>query len=358
MSTSTSKVTGQTSASAATDPPLSVVIPVYNEAENIPILFEELRETAMQDGMAEWLPAEIIWVEDGSDDGTGNLIDDLAREHDGVRAIHLRRSWGQSAALAAGIDAARGDVVVPMDGDLQNDPADIPRLLAKLEEGYDCVSGRRCDRDDPWHKTIPSAIQTALAKYTGPDINDFGCTLKAYRAEALEALDLRGETHRYLPAQLYDKGYSITEIGVNHRPREHGDSRYGVGRLVRGFVDLIFHWFWVRYSTRPLHLLGGAGFAAIGTGGLIGLVSVIQKYAFGVSLAPRTPRLVLVALLIIFGLQLLVFGFLAEMLTKLHYREDSEYRIESTTGFHEDITQRQHSQAPATVRPRPAGDRQ
>jgi len=216
-----------------------------------------------------------------------------------------------------------------MDGDGQNDPADIPRLLERLEEGYDCVSGRRTDRDDPWHKTIPSAVQTRLAKATGPDINDFGCTMKAYRSEALEALDLRGETHRYLPAQLYDKGYSVTEIDVNHRPREHGESRYGVGRLVRGFVDLLFHWFWVRYGSRPMHLLGGGGLLLLGTSGLIGTVSLIQRFVFGVPLEPRTPRLILIALLAMMGLQLIVFGFLSEMLTKLHYDEDTEYRIES-----------------------------
>lgn len=304
-----------------------MVIPVYNEVENIPRLFEELEAVVADQRMADWRPVEIIWIEDGSDDGTAMLIDELAEEHAYVRAIHLRRNWGQSAALAAGMDAAAGDVVVPMDGDCQNDPRDIPRLLAQIDEGYDCVSGHRVNREDPWHKTIPSAIQTRLAKLTGPDINDFGCTLTAYRAEALEAIDLRGETHRYIPAQLYDKGYTVAEVEVRHRPREHGESRYGVGRLVRGFVDLVFHWFWVRYGSRPMHLLGGAGFGLAGLGALIGGVTIIQRFGFGVALEPKTPRLILIALLIMTGLLLVVFGFLTEMVAKLHYRDDDEYRI-------------------------------
>lgn len=326
---STSKETGQTSPSVATEPVLSVVIPVHNEAGNIGKLFQELQDMADSDNMVDWRPVEIIWIEDESTDGTEDLVDRLAMDHDFVRAIHLRKSWGQSAALAAGLEAAEGDVVVPMDGDLQNDPADIPRLLDELDRGYDCVSGRRADRDDPLSKRIPSRIQTTLAKTTGPDINDFGCTLKAYRAQALEALDLRGETHRYLPAQLYDKGYSVTEIEVNHRPREHGQSRYGIGRLIRGFVDLVFHWFWVRYGSRPMHLLGGAGFMLFGISGLLGLVSLGQRFLLGVPLQPRTPRLILIALLAVTGLQFIIFGFLSEMIIKLYYDDDTEYRIES-----------------------------
>lgn len=302
---------------------VSVVIPVYNERENLPQLFDEIEEVFAELDHEH----KILFVEDGSTDGTAEWIDEHARKHHHVSAIHLKRSWGQSAALAAGFDHASGEIVVAMDGDLQNDPHDIPALLETLEEGYDCVSGRRVDRDDPLSKTIPSAIQTRLAKLTGPDINDFGCTLKAYRREALECIDLRGETHRYIPAQLYDAGYSITEIDVNHRPREHGESRYGIGRLARGFVDLLFHLFWTRYSTRPMHIFGTSGLVMMALGVAIGGVSLIQRYVFAVPLEPRTPRLMLIVLLTIFGLQLFVFGVLAEMLTKIHYRDRSEYRI-------------------------------
>jgi glycosyltransferase involved in cell wall biosynthesis len=315
---------------AATDSSVrvSVVVPVYNERENLPVLLNEIDAVFLNGEMEAWRPYEIVFIEDESDDGTGRWIDDAALTNENVRAVHLKRNWGQSAALAAGFDEACGDVIVPMDGDLQNNPADIPKLLAKVEAGADCVSGWRKDRNDPWHKTIPSAFQTRLAKFTGPDINDFGCTLTAYRREALEAIDLRGETHRYIPAQLYDKGYSVTEVEVDHRPREHGESRYGLGRLLRGFVDLIFHWVWVRYSSSPMHLLGGAGVVLSGIGALLGVVSLGQKYLLGQQLAPHLPRLVLVSLLIVTGLLLLVFGVQAELLMKLYYRDETEYRVD------------------------------
>lgn len=321
-----------TGVETATDVRVSVVVPVHNERENLPTLLEELEAVFSERAMATYCPFEVIFVEDESDDGTASWVDDCALTNDNVSAIHLKRSYGQSAALAAGFDAAAGEIIIPMDGDLQNDPGDIPRLLDELERGYDAVSGWRRDRDDPWHKTIPSAVQTRLATLTGPNIHDFGCTLTVYRREALEDIDLYGEGHRYIPAKLYDKGYSIGEVEVNHRPRVHGESRYGVGRLIRGFVDLLFHWFWVRYSTRPLHLFGAAGLGSLGLGLGIGTISLIQRFAFGVPLNPRTPRLILISLLVIFGVQLLIFGALAEMLTKLHYRDDPEYRVDRVIG--------------------------
>jgi len=327
----TSPGPGPTSPSAATDfgrdATVSIVIPVHNERGNIRPLFKELQATISSEAMAGWLPVEVLWIEDESDDGTASLVDELATEHAHVSAIHLRRGWGQSAALSAGMDAATGDIVVPMDGDRQNDPADIPRLLTRVEDGADCVSGWRRDRDDPLSKRIPSRIQTWLAKKTGPDINDFGCTLTAYRAEALSAIDLRGETHRYLPAQLFDKGFDVREVEVNHRPRTEGESRYGLGRLVRGFVDLLFHWFWVRYGSRPMHLFGAVGLLLLGSGATIGAVSVVQRFAFAVPLAPRVPRLILIALSIMTGLLLLVFGVLSELLVKVLHRDNPEYRV-------------------------------
>jgi len=302
------------------------VVPVYNERANIPPLYEEIE--AVFDGGLAGYSHEVIWVEDGSDDGTAQLIDHMAANADHVRAIHLARNWGQSAALAAGFDESAGRIIVPMDGDLQNDPADIPALVAGIEDGADCVSGNRAERDDPWHKTIPSAVQTRLAKLTGPDIDDFGCTLTAYRAGALSDIDLYGEEHRYIPAQLHDRGYEITQLEVNHRPREHGESRYGVGRLVRGFVDLLFHWFWVRYSSKPMHIVGAPALALLGGGMLLGGHMAVLRLAFGEPLAPHLPRLVLVALLVLSGLLLLTLGVLAEMLTVLLYRDEREYRIE------------------------------
>jgi len=303
---------------------LSVVIPVYNERGNLEQLRDELM-TALAD-----YEYEVIWVEDESTDGTAATIDEYAANGSRHRVVHLQRSHGQSVALAAGIDPADGDTIVTMDGDLQNHPHDIPKLVDKLEQGYDCVKGWRRDRDDPWHKTIPSAIQTRLAKYTGPDINDFGCTLTAYRASALADVELYGERHRYIPAQLHNLGYSVAELEVTHRPRMNGDSRYGVSRLLRGFVDLLYHVFWVRYSTRPMQLLGSAGVLSVTLGVLLGVLSVSQRYLAGVPLGPRTPRLILISLLVLLGIQLLIFGAVMEFLTTMHYADKQPYRIERT----------------------------
>lgn len=307
----------------------SVVLPTYNEVENLGPLVEELFETFERVEMAAYRPFEVWVVDGGSDDGTRELIQQLQATNEEVKGLFLRRKFGQSPALAAGFDQAEGRFIVPMDADLQNDPADIPALLQKLErDNLDCVSGWRRDRNDPWHKTIPSRLQTHLAKLTGPDINDFGCTLKAYRREAINDVQVYGEGHRYIPAKLHKLGYSIGELEVNHRARKHGESRYGAGRLVRGFVDLLFHAFWVRYSSRPLHIFGAVGFLCMVLGGSIGAVSVVQRYLFGVALGPRTPRLILVVLLVTFGLQVLVFGVLAEILVKLYYSDKREYRLE------------------------------
>lgn len=311
----------------STDIQLSVVLPVYNEVENIPVLFEELHHTLTDEIPDEYRPFEIIWVEDGSDDGTADLIDEMAHEYDHTRAIHLRRNWGQSSALAAGFDTAIGAVILPMDADLQNDPADIPALLETLEQGYDCVSGYRKDRNDPLSKRIPSRIQTTLAKWTGPDINDFGCTMKAYRADALADIELYGEGHRYIPAKLYDKGYSITEVELNHRPRENGESRYGVGRLVRGFSDLVFNLLWNRYSTRPFHLFGGVGLTILGIGLLLGTGLVGLRLFAGWSLIQHLPALLLSVSMTLFGLIVVMFGTVIGFLTKIYYRDEHEYRI-------------------------------
>lgn len=305
----------------------SVVVPVHNEAKNIPTLVEELAET-FREAAAAYRPWELIFVEDGSTDGTADLVDGLAAEHDHISAIHLRRSWGQSAALAAGFDAARGDYIVPMDGDLQNDPADIPALLAEIARGADCVSGWRRDRDDPWHKTIPSAIQTRLAKLTGPDINDFGCTLTAYRTAAIDELDLRGERHRYIPAQLHELGYDVTEVEVNHRPRVNGESRYGAGRLVRGFVDLLYHVFAVRFRTRPMHFFGGVGLFLFFVGGLLGGWLLLENYLLGEQLLPNLPQLVLAVALSMFGFGFLALGLVVELLMEIRYANDTEFRVE------------------------------
>jgi glycosyltransferase involved in cell wall biosynthesis len=309
---------------------LSIVLPVYNEEGNLKPLLEELTETVESGELAEYQPYEIIFVDDGSSDGSRDILREAAETHPNVKALLLRRNFGQSAALSAGIDSAGGEIIVTMDSDMQNDPADIPRLLEEMEEGYDCVSGWRKDRKDSVSKTIPSKIQTYLAWTSGPKIHDFGCTLKAYRSEAIKDIHVYGEGHRYIPSHLHRRGYSVTEIQVNHRPRHVGETKYGVKRLLKGSLDLLFNAFWNRFSTRPLHFLGSFGSVLIGIGALLGVHAVIIKYAFGVPLAPRTPRLILITLLILFGIQLLLFGFIAEMVTKLNYKNEKAYRVDET----------------------------
>jgi len=307
----------------------SIVLPAYNEAKNLPPLLDSIAE--MFDESPAYSPYEIVVVDDGSQDDTADVIRSYAAADDRVRGVLMRDNFGQSAALAAGFDAARGEFVVPMDADGQNDPADVPRLLDKLiDEDLDCVSGWRRDRDDPLSKRVPSRIQTSLAKRTGPDINDFGCTLTAYRGEALDEIDLHGEGHRYIPAKLHKLGFDIDELEVSHHERSHGESHYGPGRLVRGFVDLLFQWFWCRYSARPLHLIGGAGILCMVLGTGLGAISLVQKYGLGQALSPSLPRLILTVGLVVVGLQLLVFGVLAELLAKLYYRDEDEYRVERT----------------------------
>ncbi len=307
---------------------LSVVLPVYNESENLRPLTEELINTVMSRQLEEYSPYEVIFVDDGSSDGSREMLRSITETQTNVRAVFLRRNFGQSAALAAGIDNAAGDIIVTMDSDMQNDPADIPKLLNKLEEGYDCVSGWRKDRQDSVSKTIPSKIQTHLAWSAGPKIHDFGCTLKAYRSEAIKDIEIRGEGHRYIPSHLHRRGYTVTELPVNHRPRNAGHTKYGTKRLLKGSLDLFFNAFWNRFSTRPLHFLGGIGFVFMSTGGILGVHAVIIKYLFGTPLAPRTPRLILIALLILFGVQLMLFGFISEMITKLNYKNEDPYRVE------------------------------
>lgn len=303
---------------------ISVIAPVYNEEENVSQLHEEINEV-MEENFEEW---EEIYVDDGSEDKTFDELKRIAEEGDHVKVIKFGRNFGQSAALAAGFDHAKGDIIVPMDADLQNDPKDIPRLVEKLEEGYDCVSGWRKDREDPITKKFPSWVQTKLAKKTGPQIHDFGCTMKAYRKEAVDDMDLYGEEHRYIPAKLHKKGYKITEIPVGHRERKRGETKYGFSRLPKGVLDLIFSIFWNRFSTRPLHFLGGLGMIFSGFGILIGLYRVLMYFLYRVRLTSNLPSLILSVGSVLFGLLLIIFGFLAEMITKIYQENKPPYRVE------------------------------
>ncbi len=295
---------------------ISLVIPVYNEEENLPILYQKIKE-ALDPLGKEY---EVIFVDDGSQDKSPQILDQLANNDPRVKVIHFRRNFGQTAALAAGFDMAQGEVVITLDADLQNDPADIPRLLEKVEEGYDVVSGWRKDRKDPFlNRILPSLMANWLiSKVTGVELHDYGCTLKAYRKEVVKELNLYGELHRFLPALASWMGVKIAEIPVTHHPRRFGKSKYGITRTFRVILDLILVQFLLRYSTRPIRIFGGGGLISLALGVLLGLYLTFIKLFLHHRIGSR-PLLILAVLLIILGIQLLSLGILGEFLTRIYY---------------------------------------
>ena len=262
-------------------------------------------------------PWEVVFVDDGSTDGTFAALTRLHAAHDGVRVVRLRRNFGKAAALQAGFAAAQGDTVVTIDGDLQDDPAEIPRLLAKLDEGYDLVTGWKTHRSDPLARRVLSRVFNAVTgRLSGLRLHDMNCGLKAFRAEVARELDLYGELHRFIPVLAHDLGFRVTELGVNHRPREHGRSRYGVERYARGFLDLLTVSFMSRYRHRPLHLFGGLGLV-LGTSGTAILVYLTVVKLTGEPIG-RRPLLLLGVLLVVVGIQFLSLGLLSELVTGQH----------------------------------------
>jgi len=311
---------------------LSVVIPVYNEEENIPKLYEELKE------VLERLPYdyEIIFVDDGSTDRTPQILEELAKKDPRVKVIRFRRNYGQTAAMYAGFQYASGDVVITMDGDLQNDPHDIPKLLEKINEGYDIVSGWRKDRKDPFlSRILPSKIANwIISKVTGVHLHDYGCTLKAYRKEVAKNFRLYGDMHRFLPAVAKSFGAKITEVVVNHRPRLYGKSKYGIGRTVRVLLDIFLVKFLNDYLNKPLYVFGPIGLLLMGLGFLIMLYLSVEKLFFGASIGGR-PLLILGVLLFLSGLQLVSTGIIAEIIVRTYYesKQDVPYRVEKVLNF-------------------------
>jgi len=292
---------------------ISVVIPAHNEERSVALLYDELAAAFAGEGLA-W---EAVFVDDGSTDGTFGALTRLHDANDNVRAVRFRRNFGKAAALDAGFKEATGDIVVTIDGDLQDDPAEIPRLLARLDEGYDLVSGWKTKRRDPLTRRIPSRVFNAIAgRVSGIRLHDMNCGLKAYRADVLVGLNLYGELHRYIPVLAHYRGYRVTELPVNHRPREHGSSNYGVERYVRGFLDLLTVTFMGRYSHRPLHLFGGVGLGA-GTLGFLILLYLTFVKLTGDAIGQR-PLLMLGVLLVVVGIQLLSLGLLSELITSHH----------------------------------------
>jgi dolichol-phosphate mannosyltransferase len=297
----------------AAEPTISVVAPAFDEERSVALLFEEL-QAALDPLDAPW---EVVFVDDGSTDGTFAALTRLHDANENVRVVRLRRNFGKSAALAAGFEQVRGDVVVTIDADLQDDPAEIPRLLAKLDEGFDLVSGWKSRRRDPWTRRVLSRVFNRLASaVSGLTLHDVNCGLKAYRAEVVHDLRIYGELHRFLPVLAHERGYRVAELPVNHRPRNHGRSRYGLERYLRGFLDLLTVSLVGRYRHRPLHLFGGIGLALGAIGTVVLAYLTVLKVA-GEAIGHR-PLLILGVLLVVVGLQLFSLGLLGEMIRSLH----------------------------------------
>jgi glycosyltransferase involved in cell wall biosynthesis len=298
---------------------ISVVVPVHNEERSVALLYDELR-SALEPLETAW---ETIFVDDGSTDGTFAALTRLHNAADNVRVVRLRRNFGKAAALRAGFDQAQGDTVVTTDGDLQDDPAEIPRLLAKLDEGFDLVSGWKTRRRDPLSRRILSRIfNRVTGAFSGVHLHDMNCGLKAYRAEVVHGLRLYGELHRFIPVLAHYRGFRIAELPVNHRPREHGRSRYGVERYLRGFLDLLTVSFIGRYRHRPLHLFGGLGLI-LGAFGTAILVYLTVLKALGNAIGHR-PLLMLGVLLVVIGMQFFSLGLISEMITSHHEERAGE----------------------------------
>jgi len=295
---------------------LSIIIPLFNEEENIPYLIDALK--MVLDKLK--INYEIIFIDDGSTDNTFDILKDIHKKNNNIRIIRLRRNFRQALAFSAGFDHSKGDVIITMDGDLQNDPEDIPRLLDKLDEGYDIVKGWRVNRKDPFFsKKLPSKIFNWLtSRITGVKLHDFACALNAYRREVVENIAIYGELHRYIAVLASMRGVSIAEIEVKHHPRIYGESKYKIGRLIRGTFDLITVKFLLSYSTRPLQLFGIPGVISFFIGFVIGAHLTVGKLFFGMSLADR-PLLLLAVLLIFLGMQFITMGLLGEIITRTYY---------------------------------------
>jgi len=300
---------------------LSIVIPVYNEEENVEPLIQEINAAVKPLRK----PYEIVVVDDGSRDATFSVLARLHQREPSLRVVRLKRNFGQTAAIAAGLAHSEGDVVVLMDGDSQNDPKDIPALLAELKKGNDLVCGWRANRRDPFlSRRLPSTIANHLVSWTTQvKLHDYGCTLKAMRRDVAKNLKLYGEMHRFIPAIAYERGARVTELKVNHRPRLRGDSKYGIARTLRVILDLLTVKFLISYSTRPLHVFGVLGLSSGGLGFLIAVYLTLQKFVHHVSIGGR-PLLLLAILLIFIGFQFITMGLLGEMLSRTYHESQDK----------------------------------
>ncbi|MBW4678101.1 MAG: glycosyltransferase family 2 protein [Desmonostoc geniculatum HA4340-LM1] len=317
---------GVNGAISAIVPDVSVVVPIHNEVESLPFLLEAIASTLS----SSQISYEIICVDDGSTDGSGKFLKEEAQTRSDLKAVILRRNYGQTAAMAAGFHYALGKAIVSLDADLQNDPADIPMLLAKLDEGYDLVSGWRQKRQDgAVNRLLPSKIANWLIRSTtSVNIHDYGCSLKAYRAELLADMNLYGELHRFLPALAYIEGARITEMPVRHHARRFGSSKYGIWRTFRVLMDLLTILFMKKFLTRPMHVFGLLGLISMVSGTVIGIYLTFIKLALGQMIGNR-PLLILAVLLLVTGVQLFCFGLLAELLMRTYHESQGRpiYRV-------------------------------
>lgn len=320
---------------------LSVVVPVLNEAESLPQLYQELIDVAREHGY-QW---DLIFVDDGSSDGSWDVIERLARDDASVQGIRFRRNFGKAAALSAGFAAARGELVFTLDADLQDDPREIPRFLAEIDKGFDVVSGWKQVRNDPWHKVGPSRVFNWLVGYmTGVKLHDHNCGFKCYRREIFNEVRLYGELHRFVPVLAAARGWKVGEIVVNHRPRKFGASKYGVRRFVKGFLDLLTVYFLTGFAQRPAHLLGtfGLGSLILGLGGMIYLTGywmVREYWRMTVPLEQITmqalhtrPLLLYSVGALLLGVQLLSVGFIAELITAFQGQATPSYSVRERIG--------------------------
>ena len=309
------------------DSTLSIIIPAYNEEDNIDPVYHELKSVLSETGH----PYEILFIDDGSTDQTFQKMKSIQIKDDSVRIIKFRKNFGQSAALQAGFDFATGTIIITMDSDLQNDPHDIPALITKMEqEGFDVVCGWRYNRQDSAFKKLFSKMANSLRKFlTKETIHDSGCTLRSYKKECVEDLELYGELHRYIPAVLQWKGYRVGELKVNHRERTHGLSKYTWKRLTKGFLDLIVIAFWQKYSVRPMHIFGGFGFILAIVGFFISVYLIFERLFFNMGLTER-PLFLVGFFLLVVGIQFIALGILADILLKIYHgqNERKPYRVD------------------------------
>lgn len=301
---------------------LSIVIPVYNEAKNLPLLNEAIHQ-AMKTYSKDW---EVVFVDDGSKDDSLKALEEIAgADPTRVRVVELRRNFGQTAALAAGIDHAQGSIIVMLDADMQNDPADITMMMEKIDEGYDVVSGWRRERKDTFiNRTLPSKIANGLISWvTGVHLHDYGCTLKAYRREVITGFRLYGEMHRFIPVYANRFGARIIEVPVQHHPRKFGKTKYGLERTVKVLLDLFTVKFLISYSSKPIYLFGGAGIAMMGVAALVLLFLFIRRVWFLVSVT-QSPLFLISAITGLMGFQSVMMGLIAELLTRTYHESQGK----------------------------------